>query len=385
MRDILIVTPYYPYPKKKNLVKNTDVVYTLSANKSPDMRITVIYYYLRRKLDAVKSLKRLLGIKSYAECLYRDDRENDVLLFENPGFFPHRQETLSFFNRKYLKLLNAYLEDRRIDPDLLIVHFPVIYTGFADRIQAKKKIAIFHATDTANAKRIAKSVQFARHYQEAGFRSKQIENQLLPRLPSMPHFICMSGVPDGMINRAYSDRLWKKDGILQIVTVGKLIERKNIRGVLLALSKLPSSVRFRYTVIGDGEEKENLEKTARELGIADHVVFMGSLSREAVFQRLREMDLFVLVSWRETLGLAYLEALSSGDLVIASKGRGIDGMIEDGNGVFFVEPDDVQALCGVISKIDEMKIAAIQKMREANYQFVSQYTDSQMSRRYLDR
>ena len=384
MRDILIVTPYYPYPEKKNLVKNTNVVHTLSTNKEADTRITVIYYYLRRKMDAVKSLNRLLRINSYQDCLYQDDRGNDVLLFENPGFFPYREATLSLFNKKYIKLLNTYLIDRQINADLLIVHFPVIYTNFADYIPAKKKIAVYHASDTANAKRIAKSIQFAHHYQEVGFRSKQIENKLLPDIQPMNHFICMSGVPDDMINYAYANRPWKKDGILRIVTAGKLIERKNIRNVLQALSMLPTSVNYQYTIIGDGEERVNLEKTALDLGIAEHVVFTGNLPREEVFNRLREMDLFVLVSWRETLGLVYLEALSNGDLVIASKGRGIDGMIEDGNGMFFVEPEDVQTLCDVIEKIDGMDATAIQKMRDANYRFISQYTDSEMSRLYLN-
>lgn len=70
---------------------------------------------------------------------------------------------------------------------------------------------------------------------------------------------------------------------------------------------------------------------------------LGLRPREEIAQRLSDSDCFVLASVSETFGVSYLEALSCGVPVIATRCGGPECFVNDHNGMM-VEPDDVDAL-----------------------------------------
>jgi glycosyltransferase involved in cell wall biosynthesis len=71
-----------------------------------------------------------------------------------------------------------------------------------------------------------------------------------------------------------------------------------------------------YWVIGDGPERERLQALAKELGIADQVVFWGRLSRDEVLERLSQCHVLVHPSLHESGGWVCLEAMALGCPVI---------------------------------------------------------------------
>ena len=116
-----------------------------------------------------------------------------------------------------------------------------------------------------------------------------------------------------------------------ILTVAEMTKNKNHSTVLKALELLKDREEFasmRYLICGRGENEQNLRQEARELGIEDHVVFLGY--RHDVPDLLRCSDLFAFMSFREGLPVALMEAMSSGMPVICSRIRGNTDLVEDG-------------------------------------------------------
>lgn len=137
------------------------------------------------------------------------------------------------------------------------------------------------------------------------------------------------------------------DGLTRLVTVCRLAEpRKNVDLVLRALAKLKDRYRFVYTVIGDGHLRPALEQLAKDLGLADRVVFTGAIGDSEVRARLVEGDLFVLTSSilpgsHEGFGIAYLESAACGTPVLAARNAGAVEAVQEGVSGFFV--DDIDA------------------------------------------
>ena len=58
------------------------------------------------------------------------------------------------------------------------------------------------------------------------------------------------------------------------------------------------------------------------------------MSRENVYEEMKKADMFIMVSYKETLGLTYLEAIAAGDLVIGTKNQGIYGLFDESEGCY---------------------------------------------------
>jgi glycosyltransferase involved in cell wall biosynthesis len=102
-------------------------------------------------------------------------------------------------------------------------------------------------------------------------------------------------------------------------------------------------------VIGEGSQREALEKLARELKIAHRVVFTGR--RDDVPAVTAAIDVAVLPSYREAQGLSILEALALARPVVASNVGGIPEMIDDGSTGLLVPPHDVDGLARAITRL----------------------------------
>ena len=111
------------------------------------------------------------------------------------------------------------------------------------------------------------------------------------------------------------------DDVRYLVSVGRLAKEKSFDLLIKAFSKLESE-NLKLVIIGDGDEKENLEKLAKELNVADSVTFTGLIPFEQVPKYLSASDLFVFASITETQGLVTLEAMACGLPVVAVEASG---------------------------------------------------------------
>jgi glycosyltransferase involved in cell wall biosynthesis len=129
--------------------------------------------------------------------------------------------------------------------------------------------------------------------------------------------------------------------------VGSLTARKGHRVLLEALSILlrggeGAGGQLRLWVVGEGEDRAELEALVRARDLGDVVRFLGGRSDAASLMRL--FDLLVVPSLMETTPFVVLEAMSASRPVVASQIFGIPEMIEDGLSGLLVRPNDPEDL-----------------------------------------
>lgn len=136
-----------------------------------------------------------------------------------------------------------------------------------------------------------------------------------------------------------------------ILTVAEMTPNKNHITMLNALSLLKEKEEFaniHYLICGRGEMWASLEQSAKELGIADHVNFLGY--RTDAPQLYRCSDMFAFISFREGLSVALMEAMSSGMPIMCTRIRGNTDLIEDGVSGIFTE-NNPQAVADSILRL----------------------------------
>jgi glycosyltransferase involved in cell wall biosynthesis len=136
-----------------------------------------------------------------------------------------------------------------------------------------------------------------------------------------------------------------------ILHVARLVEMKGTRYLIEAFAALASQHSgAELVIIGDGPLKRSLEGTARALGVAENVFFLGALSHMHVLTWMRKAAMLVLPSIRtrtgrvEGLGMVLLEAAATGVPVVASSVGGIPEGVVDGHTGLLVAERDAGAL-----------------------------------------
>ena len=144
-------------------------------------------------------------------------------------------------------------------------------------------------------------------------------------------------------------RGWGDDIVL--ISVGRLAKEKNWDTLLKAVAQVMKKYRrARLILIGDGDERSNLEKLTRTLGIADRVEFTGSISHPEVIAHLKAADLFCFASITETQGLVTMEAMAAGLPVVAVDAPGTSDVVEHEHDGLLTE-NDSNALAQAIEKM----------------------------------
>jgi glycosyltransferase involved in cell wall biosynthesis len=135
-----------------------------------------------------------------------------------------------------------------------------------------------------------------------------------------------------------------------IGSIAVLEERKGHRFLLEALALLKArGMKLRCLLAGEGPERLSLEKMSARLGLEREVEFSGFIDDPPVF--LAGIDVFVLPSLHEGLGVAALEAMAAGKPVVASGVGGLAEVITDGFTGLLIPPRDAPALSEAITRL----------------------------------
>lgn len=119
----------------------------------------------------------------------------------------------------------------------------------------------------------------------------------------------------------------KKEGEIFLISVSRLVYQKGIDVVVRALPLLPSYIRF--LIVGDGPEKEMLASLARELGVAESIIFTGQVDRTMTAKYRKISDIFVLPSRSEGQGISFVSTMVSGLPIVATQEGGIADFLFD--------------------------------------------------------
>lgn len=146
-----------------------------------------------------------------------------------------------------------------------------------------------------------------------------------------------------------------KEDTIHIAYAGRLVEEKGVQVTLEALCLLPETVKWDFTVVGDGVFRDKLEKLTCEYGIAEKVFFKGN--RTDVHRQIQNSDIFIHACLcEEGFGVGIVEAMAAGKICIASKAGGIPEIIDDcQNGFLFEKGNSLELLKlieNIISDVD---------------------------------
>lgn len=119
----------------------------------------------------------------------------------------------------------------------------------------------------------------------------------------------------------------------KLITIGNLLPVKGYEYLLEAFAScLNDEKSLSLTIIGDGPQRNILEKKCVSLGISNKVNFKGMLSPESTKTELKNHGIFISSSLFETFGVALVEALGSGMPSVATRSGGPEGIINEKNG-----------------------------------------------------
>ena len=149
----------------------------------------------------------------------------------------------------------------------------------------------------------------------------------------------------------------KKDqqNLTRFVFIGRLVDWKAVDLLLMAFKQVLEKIPARLDIIGEGDQKANLEEIARNLGLIspsnelnfDHsqakLRFLGWLSQADCAKQLQESDVLVLPSLYECGGAVVLEAMALSLPVIATNWGGPADYLDDSCGIL-VNPDSREGL-----------------------------------------
>jgi len=153
----------------------------------------------------------------------------------------------------------------------------------------------------------------------------------------------VSVVPNGVDVKKFStfdearveeikDTLQKDADTFWLFTASRLVEKNANDIVIRAVAKLPAHVQF--VIAGTGPDREQLERLAGELGVAERVHFLGHINHEDLPHYLRAADAFIRPSRTEGFGNSFVEAMAADVPVIATTAGGIkDFLFHDENGL----------------------------------------------------
>ncbi|WP_103666029.1 N-acetyl-alpha-D-glucosaminyl L-malate synthase BshA [Gracilimonas amylolytica] len=135
-----------------------------------------------------------------------------------------------------------------------------------------------------------------------------------------------------------------------VVHVSNFRKVKRVPEVVSVFAKiLESGIKSKLLLVGDGPDRQKAEQQCRDLGICDHVRFLGKLDQ--VEEVLSIADLFLIPSGSETFGLAALEAMSCSVPVISSNIGGLPEVNVHGETGYLCDLDDVECMANYGVKI----------------------------------
>ncbi|WP_312133352.1 glycosyltransferase family 4 protein [Empedobacter sp.] len=162
-------------------------------------------------------------------------------------------------------------------------------------------------------------------------------------------------------NKFNSDGIQKfKDNKLKIASLSRILKFKGYDFIAQTLASLPERYRenVEWNIGGKGPYLEELKNLVKILGINNLTFFHGFVAEDYLKTFYLNNDIFVLCTREqndsvevEGFGLVFLEAQACGLPVIATNTGGIASAVEDGNGGWLIDQDNITELRNLIMKI----------------------------------
>ena len=198
-------------------------------------------------------------------------------------------------------------------------------------------------------------------------------------------------IPNGVDVRRY-ESLVKRAGCISeqinpleyFLFLGRIVERKGVDLLLLALEKSMQRINAKVVIAGDGPAMESMQHLARRLRIDHRVHFVGHVDGDDKTWLLQNAISTVMPSrMSEGFPLVVLESFAAGRPMIASRIPGLRELVEHGRNGLLINPDSPDSLSNAL--VDLALSPAKANALGANARnFAAQHDWTRIGRRYIE-
>jgi glycogen(starch) synthase len=164
----------------------------------------------------------------------------------------------------------------------------------------------------------------------------------------------------------------------RIVYVGRIAQQKDVQTLVRAIAFLRSDAQL--VIVGDGPDRQRMERLAESLGIRERMTITGFVRHEKVPAFLHHADVLALPSQFEELGSVLLEAMCIGMPIVASRVRGIESVIDHDDNGLLVAPGNPRAFAAAIDRVLEDRLLA-RRLAQRSHAGSARYTWSALADR----
>ncbi|MCL5782248.1 MAG: glycosyltransferase family 4 protein [Patescibacteria group bacterium] len=134
-----------------------------------------------------------------------------------------------------------------------------------------------------------------------------------------------------------------------LITASRLVPKNGVADIIQAMKYLPNNVKL--VVAGSGILEKKLKQTAKEIGVADRVTFLGEIAHNELPKYFQACDIFVRPSLSEGFGSAFVEAMAAGIPVIATPVGGIVDFLRERETGLFCAVQDPKSLADAVKTL----------------------------------
>jgi colanic acid/amylovoran biosynthesis glycosyltransferase len=174
------------------------------------------------------------------------------------------------------------------------------------------------------------------------------------------------------------ERPYRVDGVLRLISIGRLSEEKGLILALRALAELVAAGedQVHYTIVGLGNQEGVLRDFVTRHGLDRFVEFAGEQDKAGVVAHLARSDVLLLPSvvtdtWAETQAGVVQEAMLMRALVVGTRAGGVPESTAEVLHQFLVEPGDASAIAAMIRRIAALPTIELARLGEAARAFAA--------------
>lgn len=178
-------------------------------------------------------------------------------------------------------------------------------------------------------------------------------------------------IPSGIDDYWYLDRakpIEIKDNNFNILFLGKLRQNKNLYGLLQACEILQKKQGLNITldILGEGEEIKRVQEKGWSFKVNAHGFVKD---RYKIKRYIEKAHVLAVISFKESFGLVYAEAVSQNTPIIYTKGQGFDGVFEQGVVGYAADPKDVLDIANKLLEVRNNYSKLIHNTQELGHKF----------------
>lgn len=161
--------------------------------------------------------------------------------------------------------------------------------------------------------------------------------------------------PLGVDPQRFSPRRFRSSpSRFEILCVGRLVPSKGQLVLIAAIERLVKTTpNLRLRLVGDGPERESLERAIAAANLGSYVVLEGSVNQDRIQEFYRQADIFVLASFAEGIPVVLMEAMAMEIPCVSTFVAGIPELIRNETDGILVPPSDDLALATAIKRLIE--------------------------------